>query len=145
MITRDFPDGEDPGEEAGDVIGDGCFAKKGSCTVKQIAPNFGGSVLIQLTISLRSQLGQLLHLGRCHFHSFLGQRGPRLCYRGGRGRRRKDVGWIGQEGGMDEVGYGDASSPQLSPLYIPHGCGGRHNYLGWPQHSGFPSQNIPPN
>ena len=46
---------------------------------------------------------------------------------------------------MDEVGYGDTSPPQLSPLYIAHGRMGRHDNLSRPQHSGFSSQNIYPN
>ena len=46
---------------------------------------------------------------------------------------------------MDEIGDGNTSPPQLSPLYIPNRRLGRHNYLSRSQHSGLAPQQITPN
>ncbi len=45
MVARDGADGEDSGEEAGDVVGEGGFTKKTPGTIKQIAPYLGSGVL----------------------------------------------------------------------------------------------------
>jgi hypothetical protein len=53
MVTRDGADGENPDEEAGDVVGKRGFTKKTPGTIEQIAPNFSSGVLAQLVIPLR--------------------------------------------------------------------------------------------
>jgi hypothetical protein len=43
-----------------------------------------------------------------------------------------------------EVSYGDASSSQLSPLYISNCRRGRHNNLGGSQYPGLAPEHVPP-
>ena len=43
---------------------------------------------------------------------------------------------------MNEISNGDASSPQLSPLYVAHGGWGRHHDLRGSQYPRLTSQNI---
>ena len=54
MFTGYGADGEDPGEQARDVVGDRGFMKKKPGTIKYIAPYFGRGVLTQLSVPLCS-------------------------------------------------------------------------------------------
>ena len=54
MVTRDGADGEDSGEEAGDVVGERGFTKKTPGTIEYIAPYLGSGVLPQLPVPLCS-------------------------------------------------------------------------------------------
>ncbi len=56
MVAGDTADGEDPDEEAGDVVGESGFTKKAPGTIEKIAPILSGGVLFQLAVSLRCQL-----------------------------------------------------------------------------------------
>ena len=75
MVAGDTADREDPGAEAGDVVGESGFTKKAPGTIEKIAPSLGGGLNLQLSVSLLCQLLHLGHLGSGKRHSFFLQRG----------------------------------------------------------------------